>query len=68
MVKWALLDGAVPTIDYVNDSVVSELGTLVTTIFGWVTANPLLTVFLTFSMISIGFALIRKLKGVVRIH
>lgn len=69
MVKWAVLaSGSQTTIDFVNDNVVSELGSLVTTILGWVTSNQLLMVFITFSMISIGFALIRKLKGVIRIH
>lgn len=57
-----------PEIDYVNDTVVSEIGGLVTTIFGWVTANPILTIFLTMSMISIGFVLIGWLKGVVKLH
>lgn len=57
-----------PTIDYVNDDVVSEIGGLISSIFGWITANPLLTVFLTMSMIAIGFVVIGWLKGVVKLH
>lgn len=60
--------GSTSSIDYVNEEVVSELGSLVTTIFGWVTANPILTVFLTMSMIAIGFVIIGWLKGVVKLH
>lgn len=56
------------TIDYVNDTVVSEIGSLVTTVFSWITANPILTVFLTCSMISIAFWLIAQLKGVVKLR
>lgn len=57
-----------PTIDYVNDDVVSEIGGLISSIFGWITSNPLLTVFLTMSMIAIGFVVIGWLKGVVKLH
>lgn len=57
-----------PSIDYVNDDVVGEIGGLISTIFGWITANPLLTVFLTMSMIAIGFVIIGWLKGVVKLH
>lgn len=64
-----LISGSSTTtaIDYVNEDVVEELGGLISTIFGWVTANPILTVFLTMSLISIGFVLIGWLKGVVRL-
>ena len=57
--------GTSETVQYINTDIVQQLGTFVTTIFGWVTSNPLFMVFLTVSLIGLGFGIVRKLKGVV---
>lgn len=68
MALYKLLATSTTSIDYVNDAVVDDIGSLITKVFSWVTGNPILTVFLTMSMISIAFVIIGWLKGVVKLH
>lgn len=54
------------TVTYIDSGVITELGSFITTAFGWITANAYLKVFFTFTVIGIGFGVIRKLKGTVK--
>lgn len=56
-----------PTFDYVNEDVISSIGELVTTVLGWITANPILAIFFTMTMLSLAFVVIGWLKGVIRL-
>ena len=57
---------ATTTTTYIDSGIISELGSFITTAFGWITANDYLKVFFTFTVIGLGFGIIRKLKGTVK--
>lgn len=46
----------------INSDVVSDIGTIMTTVTGWITSNPILTLFLTLSFVGIGIGVFRSLK------
>lgn len=54
--------------DYYDTQFVTKIGTLVTTVLGWCTSNPILALFFTMTMISFAFVIISWLKGVIRVH
>lgn len=54
------------TTTYFDSTVISEIGNFITTAFGWITANDMLKVFFTFTLIGLGFGVIRRLKGTVK--
>lgn len=56
-----------PTFNYVNEDVLDQIGTVITKILSWCTSNSLLAIFLTLSMLGVGFAVISWIKGVIRL-
>ena len=58
-----------PTLaNYIDTGLISKIGTMITTIVGWITSNPVLALFFTVSFVFLGFKLIGKLKGVMKVH
>ena len=69
---YALLDTgsgttSTTTFNYVNEDVLDQIGTVITKILGWCTSNSLLAIFLTLSMLGVGFCVIGWIKGVIRL-
>lgn len=68
---YAILNGgtssADPTFNYVNEDVLDQIGTVITKILSWCTSNSLLAIFLTLSMLGVGFCVIGWIKGVIRL-
>lgn len=54
--------------DYIDSGLITKLGNLVTSILGWCTSNPILALFFTVSFVFMGFGIIAKLKGVIRVR
>lgn len=53
--------------DYYDSTLVTKIGTLITTVLGWITSNPILALFFTMSMIGFAFVVIGWLKGAIRL-
>ena len=51
----------------INSQFITDMGTILTDIIGWITANSYLSIFLTAGLISLGLHLFVNLKGAVRV-
>ena len=49
----------------IDSDVISDIGSLLTTVTGWLTSNPILKVFLTVTLAGIGIGFFRGLKKAV---
>lgn len=54
--------------NYIDTGLITKIGTMITTIVGWITSNPVLALFFTVSFVFLGFKLIGKLKGLMKVH
>lgn len=49
----------------VNQQVVTDIGTLMTTVTGWITTNPILVICLTLSLMGIGIGVFKSLRRAI---
>lgn len=53
----AVLEGSL-----IDNQVVTDIGSIMSTVTGWITTNPILVIFLTLSFVGIGIGVFRSLK------
>lgn len=58
---FAMLSGS-----FLDSQIITDIGTLVTQVWTWITANAGLTVFFTLGLIGSGIGLFKSLKGAAR--
>lgn len=49
----------------INSQVLTDIGNLLTTMTGWITTNPILTIFLTLSLAGVGLGFFKGLKRAI---
>lgn len=51
---------------FIDSQILTDIGTLLTSIMGWITANTYLVVFFTIGLVGAGIGIFRRLKRTVR--
>ena len=57
---------ALTSSSFIDSQILTDIGTLLTTIMGWITANSYLVVFFTIGLVGAGIGIFRALKRSVR--
>lgn len=51
---------------FIDSQILTDIGTLLTSIMGWITANTYLVVFFTIGLVAAGIGIFKALKRAVR--
>lgn len=65
MALYALLSGSTAS-SFIDSQILTDIGTLLTSIMGWITANTYLVVFFTIGLVAAGIGIFKALKRAVR--
>ena len=57
---------ALTSSSFIDSQILTDIGTLLTSIMGWITANTYLVVFFTIGLVGAGIGIFRALKRSVR--
>lgn len=49
----------------IDSSIISELGTLMSTVTGWFTSNPVLKIFLALMFVGVGIGVFKRLRRAI---
>ena len=49
----------------IDSSIISELGTLMSTVTGWFTSNPILKIFLALMVVGVGIGVFKRLRRAI---
>lgn len=49
----------------IDSSIISELGTLMSTVTGWFTSNPILKIFLALMFVGVGIGVFKRLRRAI---
>lgn len=65
MALYALLTGNTTT-SFINSQILEDIGSLLTAVMGWITANTYLVIFFTIGLVGAGIGIFRRLKKTVK--
>lgn len=65
MALYALLNAGTSS-SFIDSQILTDIGTLLTAVMGWITANTYLVVFFTIGLVGAGIGIFRRLKKTVR--
>lgn len=51
---------------YINDDILTDIGTLFTTITNWMTGNPILSLFFTLSLVAVACGIFKGVRRILR--